>query len=119
MKIQRAFQASVVITMLSVPLLGHHSTLAQTGSIRATLEGVITKIQWANPHVTFYMDVRDPETARIVSWLVETGSVKELTALGLDKESLKIGATVTVRGARRPGALKLEVPEPDPSWSKP
>jgi Family of unknown function (DUF6152) len=77
----------------------HHSISAEfDGNRRITLEGTVTKVEWANPHTFFYVDVRDPKSGTVVSWACELGSPNMLAAIGWTHGTLKLGMTVSLTG---------------------
>jgi hypothetical protein len=87
-----------ILLMMEIPLLAHHSFAAEYDASKpVTLKGVIAKVEWTNPHIRFYMDVKSPggSTAR---WEISGPSVNALARNGGKKDSLKIGETVTVDG---------------------
>jgi len=95
----------------------HHSTLAQSTAGRVTVQGTITRVEWANPHVHIYIDVRDSVSGQLVKWRIEADSVAVLQTKGVTKEKLRIGDSITATGAARRGMTPLlEVPDPDSSW---
>ena len=108
--------AIALLLMLALPGAAHHSYLSQATSSRVTVQGVITKVEWSYPHVIFYVDVVNADTGRPVRWTIETGSPNELIALSITRESLRVGADVTLRGA--PRTNKLEVPASELPWIK-
>src|SRR5438093_342182 len=76
----------------------HHSFAAEyDGKKPATLTGTVTKVEWTNPHVHFYMDIKDPAGAA-TEWEFTMGAVNGLFRRGWTKEMLKPGDTVTVDG---------------------
>ena len=88
--------ASVCTAML--PVAAHHSFAAQYDRDKPiTLQGVVTKLEWTNPHIYFYLDVKAPAGA-VTHWAVEGGAPGILYRAGWRKDSLKIGSTVTVEG---------------------
>ena len=94
----RARAAIVVTGMLAVlpALRAHHSFSASfQGDRPVTLAGVVTKIEWANPHMYFYMLVRNDE-GKVVSWICEAGGLNVLARLGWTRDLLKVGDTVKV-----------------------
>ena len=62
-----------------------------------TLNGNVTKLEWMNPHIYFYMDVKDASGA-VVHWSVEGGAPNTLYRAGWRRDSLKVGDVVTVDG---------------------
>ena len=82
--------------MLSAPVWCHHSFSAEYDPAqKQTFQGVVTKVEWSNPHVYFYADVKDRD-GKPVSWAFETAGPNLLTRLGWSRNSLKIGDRVTV-----------------------
>ena len=78
------------------PLLAHHSFDAQYDRNRTVeMKGVVTKVEWMNPHARFYVDVRD-EDGRVTNWNMELGSPNGLIRAGWTRTSLKVGDEVTV-----------------------
>lgn len=80
------------------PVTAHHSFAAQYDSTRpVTLQGSVTRLEWMNPHVYFYLDVTDA-SGKAVHWAIEGGAPNTLYRAGWRKDSLKIGDVVTVQG---------------------
>ena len=74
----------------------HHSFAAQYDADRpATLKGVVTKVEWMNPHTRFYIDVED-DHGNVVNWNIELASPNILTRRGWSRNSLQVGDVVTV-----------------------
>ena len=74
----------------------HHSFAAQYDADRlATLNGVVTKVEWMNPHTRFYIDVEDDQ-GNVVNWNLELASPNILTRRGWSRNSLQVGEVVTV-----------------------
>src|SRR5215216_1598910 len=77
----------------------HHSFAAQYDANKPlTLKGVVTKMEWMNPHSRFYVDVKD-DAGKIVNWNVELASPHVLLRQGWTRDSLKPGDLVTVDAA--------------------
>jgi hypothetical protein len=64
---------------------------------RVTLKGAVSRVDWRNPHVVIYMDVKDP-AGKVTHWAIEGGAPNTLYRAGWRKDSLKIGEVVTVEG---------------------
>lgn len=93
-----AVLATCASLMMVVPVLAHHSFSAEfDGSKPVTLEGVVTKVEWANPHVYFYVDVKDGSSGT-ANWACETGGPNALIRQGWKRDSMKTGDRVTVNG---------------------
>jgi hypothetical protein len=77
-------------------LFAHHSFDAEYDRTKTIeLKGVVTKLEWTNPHVRFHVDVPD-EKGVITSWDLELMSPNTLTRAGWDRHTLKVGDKVTV-----------------------
>ena len=82
----------------AVPALAHHSLAAEFDSKKPLkLMGAVTKVEWTNPHVWFYIDVKD-ESGKVTNWGLEMGGPNGLLRAGWTRNSMKIGDLVTVDG---------------------
>ena len=90
--------ASVVFLASALPVLAHHAFSTEFDlSKPITLEGVVTRVYWENPHVHFYVDVAAPD-GTVVNWSCETGGPTRLIRRGWNRDSLKPGDKVIVHG---------------------
>jgi hypothetical protein len=81
-------------------VLAHHSFSAEFDAQKpVTLEGTVTRLEWANPHVYFYIDVKDTSGAT-ANWGCETGGPNNLIRSGWKRDAMKIGDKVIVKGYR-------------------
>jgi hypothetical protein len=85
---------------LTAPLVAHHSFAAEYGNEPANLKGAVTKIEWQNPHVFFYIDVRDEETGKVTNWALEMGAPAVIQRNGWTRNTMKIGDIVIVTGTK-------------------
>ena len=85
----------------------HHSFAAEfDANSPIELTGTVTKVEWANPHTFFYIDVTSPK-GEVENWAMELGSPNGLMRRGWTRDSMKIGDTVSVTGSRaKDGSFK-------------
>jgi hypothetical protein len=85
---------------VTTPLFAHHSEAAQFDTTKPVkVTGTVKKVEWMNPHVWFYVDVKD-ERGNITTWGFAGLPPGMLVRKGFTKETLKPGETVTVQGFR-------------------
>jgi DNA/RNA endonuclease YhcR with UshA esterase domain len=81
------------------PAAAHHSFAAQYDASKPiTLTGVVTKVEWMNPHARFYLDVKSDD-GTVTNWNLELASPNYLKRAGWSSDSLKEGDVVTVEGS--------------------
>ena len=93
--------ALIIAAALATPSLAHHSFAAEYDSKQPiNIKGAVTKVEWMNPHVYFYIDVRDEQTGKITNWAFEMGAPAVIQRNGWTRNSMKIGDLVIVEGTR-------------------
>jgi Family of unknown function (DUF6152) len=76
----------------------HHSFAAEFDDQKPLkLTGTLTKVEWTNPHIWYYLDVKNPD-GTITKWALSGGAPGQLMRRGIRKEQLTIGAVVNVDG---------------------
>jgi hypothetical protein len=80
------------------PVRAHHAFAAEyDGKKQVHLEGVVTQMEWINPHTWIHIDVTGPD-GTVTSWMVEGGSPNILLRRGFNKGSLEKGQKITIDG---------------------
>jgi Family of unknown function (DUF6152) len=101
--------ASIALVALAIPVFAHHSFSAEFDrNKRVSLTGIITSVKWQNPHVYFYIDVKDKDTSKVTNYGIELGSPNGVLGNGLSRDILKVGMVVSLDGSMaKDGSNKL------------
>ena len=84
------------LMLSALPVLAHHSFAAEyDGKDLVTIKGVITKVEWTNPHIYFYIDGKDA-SGNLVNYAVEGYPPNTLKRTGFTRDDLKVGDLVTI-----------------------
>jgi hypothetical protein len=98
-KLGIAIVCGVGLLVSALPAFAHHSFAAEYDASKpVNLKGVVTKVEWTNPHARFYVDVKD-ESGKVTNWNFELASPNVLTRNGWTRHSLKEGDVIEVQGA--------------------
>jgi DNA/RNA endonuclease YhcR with UshA esterase domain len=94
----KVLAAGWVVIALAAPLAAHHSWQAEYDANKPVkVKGVVTKVEWTNPHTHYYVDVKD-EKGTVTSWNFEMASVLALERSGWNRKTLQVGDEVTISG---------------------
>jgi Family of unknown function (DUF6152) len=90
----------LIAAVAAAPVLAHHSFAAEYDAKKpVTLKGTVTKVDWRNPHVYFFIDVED-EAGKPTNWALEMGPPAGLQRAGWTKNTMKVGDDVVVEATR-------------------
>jgi len=99
MNITKFTAGAALAAAISLPVQAHHSFAAEFDANKpVTLVGSVTKVEWQNPHIWVYLDVKDDQ-GHVQPWQCEGGAPNTLTRNGWSRDSLKYGEQVTIDGA--------------------
>ena len=98
---------AAAMLLSGAPASAHHSFAAEFDADKPiTLTGIVTKVEWTNPHVWFYINVKDEKTGDVANWGAEMGPPHGLQRRGWRQNTLKIGDSVTVAGSMAKNGAK-------------
>ena len=89
----------LVLALLASPAFAHHTFSVEYEKDKCgDMTGTLTKVDWENPHVYFYIDLKDANN-QVTSWSFEAVSVAYLKRSGIQRQDFldNIGKTVTAR----------------------
>ena len=87
--------------------MAHHSGAAEFDSTKKIeLTGIVTKVEWTNPHAHFYMDVTDA-SGKVINWNLELASPNVLIRNGWSRNSVKQGDKVSITGSQAKDSSNL------------
>ena len=93
--------------LLSVPVLAHHAFPAEFDVDKpVTLTGVVSKLDWVNPHVYVHLDVKEP-AGKMATWSLESWPTGILHKSGISKEMIKEGTPLTILAYRAKDGTNL------------
>ena len=98
MKVETVITGIGLLLFSTGPAIAHHAFSAEfDGNRPVTLTGVVTKMEWVNPHAWIHMNVKNPD-GTVTPWMVEAGAPNAMFRRGFRKDSLPPGTEIAVEG---------------------
>ena len=95
-----AVALAVATVLAASTLAAHHSFVAEYDRNQPVkVTGTVTKVEWTNPHIWFYVDVKD-DAGKVTNWGFSGGPPGVLQRRGIPRNALKVGDVVVVQGFR-------------------
>lgn len=107
MKLRSISAALLALLLAAAPGAAHHAFSAEFDAKKPVhLEGVVSKVEFINPHAWIHVDVKGPD-GKVVTWMIEAGSPNVLLRRGITKASVAPGTRVIVDGYQaKDGSLR-------------
>jgi hypothetical protein len=101
------------ILLAAIPVLAHHSFEAEFDTNKEfSVTGVLSKIDWINPHTATWVEVKDEKTGEVEKWGCEGNPPATYSRAGVHREDWRVGEVVTMTclvardGTKRWGFIK-------------
>ena len=92
--------AGILLALAGLPAFAHHSFEAEYDDKKPiTLKGVVSKMDWMNPHIFIHIDAK-ADNGTVTKWACEGGNPNSLKRAGWKRDSVKEGDQITIEGFR-------------------
>ena len=94
----KSLMSLVLLVAFAAPAFSHHAFAAEFDRTKEfTVTGTVSKVEWMNPHIWIYVDVKD-NGGKVTTWGFQGGPPSYLSRVGWKREDLKVGQVVTMQG---------------------
>ncbi len=98
--------AALLLLMAAVPLFAHHSVAMYNMTDLVTIKGIVTRVEWTNPHVFVYLNVKD-DKGEVNEWAMEVDSIVLMRRYGWTKNTVKPGDEISCTGGAAKTGAKI------------
>jgi hypothetical protein len=102
----RHILAALLFVMAAAPLLAHHSVAMYDMTNLVTIKGIVTRVEWTNPHVFVYLNVKD-DKGEVAEWAMEVDSIVLMRRYGWTKNTVKAGDEISCTGGAAKTGAKI------------
>ena len=89
----------ICLVTFALPALGHHSLSAEFDVDHSVkLTGMVTRVEWGNPHALLFVDVKSLPNGKVLTWALQLPSPNTFSRLGWTREPFRPGIVVIVSG---------------------
>jgi hypothetical protein len=100
MRFRSRFTLVLLVLVTSAAAWAHHSFAAEFDDQKPVkMTGIVTKVEWQNPHVWFYVDVKGDD-GKVTNWAFSGGAPGQLQRRGIYSKVIQPGMTISVEGFR-------------------
>lgn len=98
---------ALLLLIAAVPLLAHHSVAMYDMEHLVTIKGTVTRVEWTNPHVFVFLNVKD-DKGEVHEWGMEVDSIVLMRRYGWTRNTVKPGDQISCTGApAKTGVLQM------------